>query len=396
MHLALPFPAEVPPGRSLGISSLVAATALVGLTAQSSGPLAACLVAFTAAGGAWAVYRIRCDANALKAELSTLREDLAQLHQATATSDADLRAIVVQVAPIWRSNLDAVKAQSSTAVIELLEGMTGLLVQFEKAGFTRNQSAVTLADQFDGVGALAGVQRQLEPVVAAFTNVVQGKEALLREMEALAGIAAELQPMAVDVAKIAAQTNLLALNAAIEAARAGDAGRGFAVVANEVRKLSTSSGATGARMNEKVAHVTRIIESTVATARQVAGRERILADDSAKTVNDVIAGMRQAMDVLTQEKNHLLERGAALQGSVEQMVVASQFQDRISQMIAVVHDDLAHLAAAASDPAAPLLTPDAWMRRLESTYTMHEERQMHTVGTGAPAAAADTSDITFF
>ena len=197
--------------------------------------------------------------------------------------------------------------------------------------------------------------------------------------------------MAVDVAKIAAQTNLLALNAAIEAARAGEAGRGFAVVANEVRKLSNSSGTTGTQMAEKVVHVTRIIEGTLATARNVAGRERILADDSAKTVTHVIASMRDAMDVLTREKNHLLERGRALQASVEQMVV-----DRISQMISVVRDDLERLANAAADPLVPVPAPGAWMERLESTYTMHEERQLHTRGKDVPAAAADTTTVTFF
>ena len=396
MQLTLHVPSGRASERMRSGGGWLAAVGMVVLAAQFGSVLSAWLVALTAIGGAWGIHCARRDASIASAEFNRLRAQSDSAVKEAALVSALLPAIVTQAAPVWQSHLEAVKTQSSKAVMELLDGMTSLLVEFEKAGFTRNSSAVALTGNFNGVGALEGVERQLHPVIATFSDVIQGKEALLKEMETLAEISAELRPMATQVANIAEQTNLLALNAAIEAARAGEAGRGFAVVAHEVRKLSTSSGATGAQMAEKVTRVIGIIQNTLSTAREVAGRDRLLSDSSAKTVNDVIAAMRHALSMLTQEKDDLLQRGRALKDSVEKMLVASQFQDRISQMLSVVLDDLARLHQAAADPKTTLPTPQDWMRRLESTYTMHEERQLHMQGPGTAPEAADSSSLTFF
>jgi methyl-accepting chemotaxis protein len=68
-------------------------------------------------------------------------------------------------------------------------------------------------------------------------------------MEEVKAASLEMAQIVSRIDEIAFQTNLLALNAAVEAARAGDAGAGFAVVADEVRSLAgraaQASSATG-------------------------------------------------------------------------------------------------------------------------------------------------------
>jgi hypothetical protein len=70
-----------------------------------------------------------------------------------------------------------------------------------------------------------------------------------------------------------------------------------------------------------------------------------------------------------------------------------QYQDRISQMMALLEADMARLqnAAAGSEPLPQLQT---WLARLESQYAMSEQRQTHNGGNGG--GADDSKETTFF
>lgn len=77
---------------------------------------------------------------------------------------------------------------------------------------------------------------------------------------------------------------------------------------------------------------------------------------------------------------------------VERMYKGFQYQDRISQMMGVVLQDLERLQAALTDPAQRL-SAVAWLERLQATYVMAEQHSQHG---GAASAAADDADTTFF
>lgn len=387
--------AASPPGRGGSVLSWLGALGATGVTTHSAGLPAGALVAGCTLACLWYIHHLRRQVQRQAVRLADQAAQMAQTAKEREDHHARLRAILGQASPVWRSHLEAVKAQSSDAVLRLLDSLGNLLNEFDKAGFNVAKPGSSQGSTVDVATALAGTQARLKPVVSAFSEVILGKQSLLKEMESLAGIAADLAPMANQVAQIAKQTNLLALNAAIEAARAGEAGRGFAVVANEVRKLSTTSGIAGTQISEKVSNVIAIGEAALAASRSIASREQQMAEQSGRTVDEVIAGMHEVMSALHQEKLGLLERARSLQSNVEQMMIASQFQDRTAQMISVVHDDIARLEHSMADPGQQLPSVEEWMHHLAGTYTMQEERQLHAPGSGS-STAATSSAVTFF
>lgn len=117
------------------------------------------------------------------------------------------------------------------------------------------------------------------------------------------------------------------------------------------------------------------------------------------TLQKVLGMVQKSVDDLENLSRPFEHETHMVSQQVERMYVGFQYQDRISQMMTLLHDDMARLEAALSQPAqAPDdLTQEAWLARLESKYVMQEQRQHHTGQTASsPNAIGDGIDTTFF
>jgi methyl-accepting chemotaxis protein len=101
------------------------------------------------------------------------------------------------------------------------------------------------------------------------------------------------------ITRIASQTDLLALNAAIEAARAGQHGLGFRVVAGEVRKLAEQSARSADEVRARVRLTQEQITRVVDAMQQ--GRE------AAKGVGSVATTVHGALDAIFADLNSTVQ-----------------------------------------------------------------------------------------
>ena len=125
---------------------------------------------------------------------------------------------------------------------------------------------------------------------------------LLVHMDHAAQVATELDRESREIGKlvdgitrIASQTDLLALNAAIEAARAGEHGLGFRVVAGEVRKLAEQSARSAEEVRTRVRQTQGQIGRVVEAMQQ--GRT------AAQGVGSVATTVQGALDAIFADLN---------------------------------------------------------------------------------------------
>lgn len=314
--------------------------------------------------------------------------------QAAGRQGDGLDALCRSVLPIWARQIDAARRQTEDAITSLSGRFAGIAEKLEAAEAASRDAAGGMGSG-GMVATLDASRAELEAITRSLHSALENKREMLREIACLAKFTGELKQMATDVGSIAGQTNLLALNAAIEAARAGEAGRGFAVVADAVRKLSTQSGETGKRITEKVDAVNAAIAATLDAADQTAKLDETTIQGAESAVAGILGRFSTAADALGTSSEILQRESSGIRGEVTDVLVSLQFQDRVSQMLMHIQNDLEKLEqhVAASGGKELAIEVSAWLNELASSYTMAEQ---HAVHAGGQDARPQDSEITFF
>ncbi|MBI5658916.1 MAG: chemotaxis protein [Nitrosomonadales bacterium] len=320
---------------------------------------------------------------------------------------AGLEQVCDKAAPIWAKQIETARSQTE-------EGVTGVAARFAaiverlQASAAASQRAAGGGDGTEDGCAVAVLSRSEADLVAVNRSMDAARHeraAMVQDVRKLIAYTADLKKMAADVEEIASQTNLLALNAAIEAARAGETGRGFAVVADEVRKLSNLSSDTGRKMAEKAGVINQAISAVIAGTEKFGEEDARQAAEAEQTIHRVLDNFREVAGRLSESSGMLRRESEGIRAEISEMLVYLQFQDRVSQILAHVRDNLDGLharlrqyAAERSGGSAPEIDAGAWLDEMALGYTTAEQRRNHRddkAGAASPATPG-AMEITFF
>lgn len=309
----------------------------------------------------------------------------------------DLMQLFLQAMPIWTKQIESSRSQTEEAIVALSSRFSGLYTKLEQT-VADAEAAQTSGGKSGALSVMTQSQSELTQVINSLKLTQRSRDDMLTQITKLTDYTGELRTMATEVAAIAQQTNLLALNAAIEAARAGEAGRGFAVVADAVRTLSSQSSETGQKMSSTV----DIINAAITKVVQVAGSA---AQTDAQSVSQSEASIQQVLDrfaTVTEQMSastaQLQQQNNDIRHEISAVLVALQFQDRVSQIVSHVRDNITalhqYLQQCEQDPEQRLtLDAKTWLKQMEQTYATDEQRRNHH---GHSVAPAQQQDITFF
>jgi len=391
--MAASLPSSPPPLAARLAVTLAGASSAAAAAAAAWGAWPALAAAAGAAAG--------CGAGVLMAAYWLERRDPVEMQDlraaqadaasaATRRSEAQAGAIEVTraAAPIWARHVETARLQTREATDSLTGSLSALVERLDarRAG----------SDEAEATSAINESERTLRPVVGTLQSFVESRDALVGEVAKLAAFSSELKALAGDVADIASQTNLLALNAAIEAARAGEHGRGFAVVADQVRKLSNQSGDTGKRITAKLDTVSGTMLALLHSAQQNADADRETVAQTRATIEAALSRLSQAVGSLAGNSAQLRADRGEIGARISELLVGFQFQDRTSQMLSKVTEDLNGLASAIEPDAVHSIDPRSWLETMRAGYAMSEQHANHDAVSGTRSGAGATSSLTFF
>ena len=179
--------------------------------------------------------------------------------------------------------------------------------------------------------------------LSASQQAIRGGEAMgevVRMMGSIKDSSRRIADIIGVIDSIAFQTNILALNAAVEAARAGEQGRGFAVVASEVRSLAQRAASAAGEIKLLIGDSVRNVDT--------GGK---LVDDAGKTMEGVVASVRQVEAIMGQINTASQEQSAGID-SINRAVAQI---DSMTKSNAVLVEDATKSATALNAQAVSLL-----------------------------------------
>jgi methyl-accepting chemotaxis protein len=325
--------------------------------------------------------------------------------QAIADFLASQASLGDQVVPVWCNHIESSRSQMEEAVNALSERFGGIVDKLTEAVHTANLETQSI-DVNDGEKGLVAVfarsKEELAGIISAQHAAMNGMVTMLDKVQGLDIFVAELQDMALDVAKIAQQSTLLSLNAAIEAARAGDHGRGFAVVAKEFKMLATQSGNTGKRIADKVALISAAIVDTCKVVQDAVKARDERVQSTENIIGNVLGEFKEVTDSLQHASTLLKVESEVITQHINQALVEMQFQDRVSQIMTQVIKNLGHLPEVlqaqqqAYEQSGNLVPhdPKDMLDEMKKSYVMADQHVIHEGGRVQSNSA--TTDISFF
>jgi hypothetical protein len=116
----------------------------------------------------------------------------------------------------------------------------------------------------------------------------------------------------------------------------------------------------------------------------------------ADAIAAVLALVRNAAGTIEQLSKPLSQETQLVAEQVERMYIGFQYQDRISQQIALLETDMARLQEVVDGRISDTPELQAWLVRLEAQYAMADQRQSHAGAQDAAPGAGTEQETTFF
>ncbi|MGX9718097.1 methyl-accepting chemotaxis protein [Janthinobacterium lividum] len=271
----------------------------------------------------------------LTVDIRTASHDSASLLFAMKTMRDKLVGIVSQV----RSGTDTI----NTASGEIAQGNLDLSSRTEEQASSLEETASSMEQLTSAVRQNADNARQANALAGAASEVAGKGGAVVGQvvqtMESINASSRKIVDIISVIDSIAFQTNILALNAAVEAARAGEEGRGFAVVASEVRNLAQRSASAAKEIKTLIGDSVEQVEI---------GSK--LVHDAGKTMDEVVASVRQVADIMQEITAASAEQSAG----IEQVNEAVLQMDQVTQQNAALVEEAAAAAESLQDQAHSL------------------------------------------
>ncbi|MDO9141230.1 MAG: hypothetical protein Q7U38_13005 [Methylobacter sp.] len=306
-------------------------------------------------------------------------EDENRKMEAVVTYTNELERLLLTITPILSQHVMASREHTEQEVISLTNRFADMVTELQQI-VSRADDALNGQQHYHLDNVIGTSRALLQPILESLKQIHQVEHQATVELHKLSPHIEGLSSSVIDVHKLVGQLNALAADGA---------------EAEDLRQLADESAQTDQQLAVKVNDIVTAVNAALATADS-----SILVDDS--TLYQAEDNVKQTLAHLTEALAHYRNDVEVLRNNAEQVrseinnvLVAFQFQDRVSQILTQVENNLLNLQETiekiqqqGSERNGTMLQVDEAVEHIEENYKSVSSR---------PNAEQDNSDdLTFF
>ncbi len=296
---------------------------------------------------------------------------------APARGPATVSPMITEVIPIWSRQIEASRGSADEGLAQVLSAFSEMTSALDVllgglAGMTTSSEPGAID------GAIEQSGESLALLMAPSQRAFEQRDRAVAELDHCAEALRELAQLARQAKEISRHTRLVAFNASIEASRDTERDGGNQAVAQEMRLLASRMGETGDAIHRTVS----ALDQRIGVQRRAACTQSISPEELRMELDmrarEALQALLHSIGASLSTSGVVREASAALRQHLDDAFVHFQFGDRVSQMLAIIGNDMNNFVDwVAANPGATIDDATEWLKRLEASYTMEEQRSEH-------------------
>lgn len=307
----------------------------------------------------------------------------------------ELERLLLTISPILSQHVMVSREHTEQEVISLTNRFANMVNELQQIVESTDN---TLSDQqHNHLDNISNISRDLlQPVLELLKQIHQVEHSVIGELKQLSGHMSGLNAIADEVHSLAGQINQLADSAASEAALAGGHEQGLATVADGIRKLTDSVTQIDARLSNQIGEVLTVLNAALKISESSVQIDESALLQAESNINQTLSHLGVVLTRYRDDACALRNNADQIRIEISNVLVSLQFQDRVSQILTQVENNLLNLKNTIEKIQQQGSNRDGNMLQVDEAVE-HIEENYKSVG-APPNRESDGSDddLTFF
>lgn len=306
-------------------------------------------------------------------------EDESRKMEAVVTYTTELERLLLTISPILSQHVMASREHTEQEVISLTNRFADMVTELQQI-VSRADDALNGQQHYHLDNVIGTSRALLQPILESLKQIHQVEHQATVELHKLSPHIDGLGSSVIDVHKLVGQLNALAASGA---------------KAEDLRQLADECAQIDQQLADKVSNMMTAVNVALATADS-----SILVDDATlyqaeDNVKQTLAHLAEALAHYRNDVEVLRNNAEQVRSEINNVLVAFQFQDRVSQILTQVENNLLNLQETiekiqqqGSERNGNMLQVDEAVEHIEENYK--------SVSSRPSPEQDDSEDLTFF